>query len=62
MNRDYEWFIKENLSKFAGKWIAIYNSKVVESDNNLLKLNQKLHKKNLINAFITKISDKFRVL
>ncbi len=62
MNKDYEWYLKQDLKEFAGKWIAVWNSKVVESDENLVKLNQKLQKKNLIDAFITKVSNKFRVL
>ena len=62
MNKDYEWYLNQDLKEFAGKWIAVWNSKVVESDENLVKLNQKLQKKNLIDAFITKVSNKFRVL
>jgi hypothetical protein len=28
---DYQWFIEEDLSVYAGKWIAILNKQVVAS-------------------------------
>lgn len=28
---DYEWFLQENLSRYAGKWVAIINKTVVAS-------------------------------
>ena len=62
MNKDYEWYLKQDLSKFSGKWITIHGSKVVENDEDILKLNQKLQKRNLLDAFITKISNNFRIL
>lgn len=62
MDKDYEWFLKHDLSEYDGKWVAIHNSKVVESDEDILKLNDKLEKKNLTKSFITKIANDFRVL
>ena len=62
MNKDYEWFLKHDLSEYDGKWVAIHNSKVVESDEDILKLNDKLEKKSLTKSFITKIANDFRVL
>jgi len=62
MNKDYNWFLEHDLSKYSGKWIAIHNSQVVESDNDILKLNSKLEKRNLTKAFVTKIANDFRVL
>ncbi|NMX20966.1 succinyl-CoA synthetase subunit alpha [ANME-1 cluster archaeon GoMg4] len=29
MLKDYEWFIKTDFSKYAGKWIATIDKKVV---------------------------------
>ena len=26
---NYEWFLKEDFSRFAGKWVAVINKKVV---------------------------------
>lgn len=62
MYKDYEWYLKHDLSKFAGKWIAIHNSSVVESDQDLLKLHQKLQKRRLLDALITKVSNNYRIL
>ena len=28
---DYEWFLKEDLTVYAGKWVAILNKKVIAS-------------------------------
>lgn len=28
---DYQWFIQQDLSSYAGKWVAIINRKVVAS-------------------------------
>ena len=28
---DYEWFLKENLTKYAGKWVAIVDERVIVS-------------------------------
>ena len=39
---NYEWFIENNLDKYAGKWIAIDNNQVFESDTRLDKLLKKL--------------------
>ncbi|MEK6900169.1 MAG: DUF5678 domain-containing protein [Nanoarchaeota archaeon] len=33
---DYEWFLKENLNKYAGKWIAIINNQVVASGQDVV--------------------------
>ncbi|MFQ6119328.1 MAG: DUF5678 domain-containing protein [Methanosarcinales archaeon] len=29
IHKDYEWFIKADLSKYAGEWIATIDQKVV---------------------------------
>ena len=29
---DYDWFIETNLDEYSGKWIAIENKKVLDSD------------------------------
>ena len=56
---NYEWFIKNNLEKYAGKWVAIDSNKVLESDkklNDLLKKVKDKYPKS--KPFITKIRDK----
>ena len=27
---NYEWFLKKNLTKFSGKWLAIIDKKIQE--------------------------------
>jgi len=31
--KDYEWFVKTDLSKYAGEWIATLNQKVIAHGN-----------------------------
>ncbi|HJN62563.1 MAG: DUF5678 domain-containing protein [Candidatus Woesearchaeota archaeon] len=56
---NYEWFIGNNLDKYAGKWVAIDNNKVLESslkfDVLLKKIKEKYPKSR---PFITKIRNK----
>lgn len=65
MKGDYEWYMKNDLREYAGKWVAICNKKVVESDKNSSGLLQKLEKKGLLNkVFMTKIPEgryKYRI-
>ena len=35
---DYEWFIKTDLSKYSGKWVAILDKKIVASSENIEQL------------------------
>ena len=42
---DYEWYLKQDLNRYNGKWVAIYNKKVVTSSKNLLKLFKEFKKK-----------------
>ncbi|MBI1935738.1 hypothetical protein HYS31_04835 [Candidatus Woesearchaeota archaeon] len=39
---NYEWFIENNLDKYAGKWVAIDDNRVLDSDTTLDKLLKKL--------------------
>lgn len=38
MNKNYEFFMKNDLSPFLGKWIAICDEKVVSSGENPKKV------------------------
>ncbi len=56
---NYEWFIENNLDKFAGKWIAIDNNQVLESDvklDSLLKKVKSQYPKS--RPFISKVRNK----
>ena len=62
MTTNYEWFIQTNLDKYAGKWVAIDNKKVLDSDLKLDILLKKIKDKHpKLKQFITKINPKIRV-
>ena len=35
---DYEWFLKEDLNNYSGKWLAILDKKIVASGTDLSKV------------------------
>lgn len=56
---NYEWFIKNNLEEYAGKWVAIDSNQVLESDQKLDGLLKKVKDKYpRSKPFITKIRNK----
>ena len=34
METNYDWYLKQDLSKFSGKWLAIVDRKVVATGKN----------------------------
>ena len=60
---NYEWFLKQDFSRYSGKWLAIIDKKVVASNekvNNLIKdVKKEFPSKR---PFITKIKAKLSVL
>ncbi len=60
---NYEWFLKKDLSKYAGSWIAIIDKKVVANGKNINKVitstKEKYPNKR---PFITKIRNKLSIL
>ena len=49
-NKDYKWFLQNReklLYKYENKWVAIQNQKVLDSNENLTKLIEKLKAKGL---------------
>ena len=57
--RNYDWFIENNLDKYAGRWIAIDNEKVLESDLQLDALLKKVKEKYpKSRPFIAKVRNK----
>jgi hypothetical protein len=44
-SKDYEWFIRADMSKYKGKYVLIRNKKVVFSGENLKSLLNKFEKK-----------------
>ncbi len=60
---DYEWFLKEDLSKYSGKWLAIIDKKIVAEGDNVEKIINDVRKKfPNKKPFITKIRDKLSIL
>ena len=56
---NYEWFIENNLDKYAGKWVAIDNNQVLESDLKLDDLLKKVKDKYpKSRSFISKVRNK----
>jgi hypothetical protein len=34
-NKDFQYFLKQDFTKYAGKWVAIYDQKIVSSSNSI---------------------------
>ncbi len=60
---NYEWFLKQDFSEFAGNWVAIVDKKVVASGKNVEKIIKKVKidypRKR---PFITRVKDKLSIL
>ncbi len=41
---DYQWYLKEDLSRYAGMWIAIVDKKIVASDKDVAKVVEEVMK------------------
>lgn len=60
---NYEWFLKEDLSKFSGKWLAIIDKQIVASGNDVNKLITDVKKEHPDKRpLITKVRDKLSIL
>lgn len=60
--KNYEWFIKKaDVSKYAGKWIAVENQKVVASDTKISKVLESV-KQNWPDAAITKVPKRGQIM
>jgi len=60
---EYEWYLKNDLSKYGGKWVAILDRKVVASGKNAGKLLEDFKKKHPNKTpLITKINNRLSVL
>ena len=60
---NYEWFLKQDLSKYTGKWLAIIDKKVVASNEKVYRLIEEVRKEYPSKRpFITKIKSKLSIL
>ncbi len=39
---NYEWFLKQDFSRYSGKWLAILDKKLVATNDNVDKLLQEV--------------------
>ncbi len=44
MKSEHEWLTKQDLSKYVGEWIAVYNKKIVGHHQTLKELQEALLK------------------
>lgn len=60
---NYEWFLQQDLNKYAGKWIAVIDNKVVASEKDvdalMTEVKTKYPKKT---PLITKVRTKLSIL
>ena len=56
---NYDWFIENNLDNYAGRWVAIDNNEVLDSDLKLDVLLKKVKEKYpKSRPFISKVRNK----
>ena len=59
---DYEWYLKNDLSKYSGEWVAIANNRVIASNRDASKVIER--SKDLFpkkTPFIAKIANRLTV-
>lgn len=60
---DYEYFLKENLNKYAGKWVAIVDEQVVASGQDaVLVVKEAQAKYPKRRPFLAKVRNKLSIL
>ncbi len=60
---DYEWYLNEDLSNYAGKWVAIINKKVVAFGVNVAAVLDEVRKRYPTKRpFLTKVRNKLAIL
>ncbi len=60
---NYEWFLKEDISKYSGKWLAIIDKEIVASEKDVAKLIREVKNKYPNKRpLITKVKDKLSIL
>jgi len=60
---DYQWFMKNDFSSYANKWIVIINKKVVASGKDINKIMAKVSRSYPNKTpFVTKVRNKLSIL
>lgn len=56
---NYTWYLENDLKKYAGKWIAIFEEKVIAANNDFKQLTKDITKKaKLSDVFFARIPEK----
>jgi len=55
INAEYEWISNQNLKKFRGKWIAVYNKKILSSGKYADEVAKEAKKKTKESPFLIKV-------
>jgi len=55
INAEYEWISNQNLKKFRGKWIAVYNKKILSSGKYADKVAKEAKEKIKESPFLIKV-------
>ena len=58
MNPNYNYFLKADVSKYIGKWIAIIDNKIIASGKNAKEVYDEAVKKSNKKPLITRVPDK----
>jgi hypothetical protein len=57
-SKEYNFFVKSDLSKFSGKWIAIKDNKVVANNHMIENVTKTVQRKGLNSVLYAKIPRK----
>lgn len=60
-SQSYKWFIKADVSKYAGKWVAVEKQKIVASASHIADLLEQVNK-NWPSASITKVPKRGQIM
>ena len=58
----YEWYLKQDLSNYAGKWVAIIDKKVVATSKHADEVIKKAKILSKKEPLLAKVSNKLRIL
>ncbi|HLC99049.1 MAG TPA: DUF5678 domain-containing protein [Candidatus Nanoarchaeia archaeon] len=59
----YDWFLKQDLSRYAGKWVALVDKRVAASGSNVEKVLREVNLKYPNKKpFLTKVRSRLSVL
>jgi hypothetical protein len=58
----YEWYIRQDLSKYAGRWVSIVDKKIVAAGTDLKQVLEETKMKTSRRPLLARISNKLRIL